>query len=159
MIHRKPKSKVIQRTNNKPSSVNPFDCSSSISKDMEDPGCPLILTTNFLLPPFWLTSFNLSASNFLQSSLSSFDKSGLRITLLKLSLSFNLLLLSRSMFLVSKLSNFINEGLGFEESWTFLPILNISRISFSIYFLFILSEALKWNSSFDFPTSSDKLLD
>ena len=72
------------------------------------PGCPLILTTLFLRPPFSLTSFNLSASSFLQSSLSSFDKSKLRITLLKLSLSFNLLLLSRTGLLVSKLSNIIN---------------------------------------------------
>ena len=96
------------------------------------PGCPLILTTHFLLPPFSLTSFNLSATSFLQSSLSSFGKSRLMITLLKLSLSFNLLLLSRTTFLVSKLSNFINEGLGFEDSSNFLPILNISTISFSI---------------------------
>ena len=108
----------------------------------KSPGCPLILTTLFLLPPFLLTSFNLSANNFLQSSLSYFDKSRLRITLLKLSLSFNLLLLSRTMFLVSKLSNFINNGLGFGDSSTFLPIQNISEISFSIFCLLLLSGAL-----------------
>ena len=111
------------------------------------PGCPLILTTHFLLPPFSLTSFNLSATSFLQSSLSSFDKSRLRITLLKLSLSFNLLLLSRTMFLVSKLSNFINKGLGLILSLRFfnlLTILNISKIPFSIFFLFLLSGALTW---------------
>ena len=107
------------------------------------PGCPLILTTHFLLPSFWLTSFNLSASNFLQSSLSSFDKSRLRITFLKLSLSFNLLLLSRTMFLVSKLSNFIIKSFGFEDSSTYLPIMNISRISFPVFFfLLLLSGAL-----------------
>ena len=55
---------------------------------------------------------------------------------MKLSLSFNLL------FLVTKLSNLIMKGLDFEESSTFLPILNISRILFSIFCLFLLSEAL-----------------
>ena len=112
------------------------------------PGCPLILTTHFLLPPFSLTSFNLSANDFLQSSLSSFDKSRLRITLLKLSLSFNLLL-----FLVSKLSNFINKGLGFKDSSTFLSILNISKISFSTVSSCYFFQEL-WHESFFFWLSN-----
>ena len=141
-IHHKSKSKVTQRTEKSSSvnSLNSFDCSSSVSNVMEGPCCPLILMTHFLLPPFSLTSFNLSATSFLQSSLSSFDKSRLRITLLKLSLSFNLLLLSRTMFLVSKLSNFINNGLGFEDSSTFLPILNIRVCHWSLDFLNIYNQ-------------------
>ena len=78
----------------------------------------------FLLPPLWLTF------NFL-----------LRITLLKLSLSFNLLLLSRTMLPVSKLSNFA-KGLDFEDSSTILPILNLFRSFERSRFLLIFQHLL-----------------
>ena len=66
----------------------------------------------------------------MQSSLSSLDKSWLRINFLKISLSFNLLLLSRTLFLVLWLSNFTS--LGFEAFSNFLSFLDISTISASV---------------------------
>ena len=153
MIHHKSKSKVTQRTK-KSNSVNLiqllFFCRRWYGRPQVDPWS--LWPNPCFLPSGWL--FDLSATRFLQSSLSSFAKSRLRITLLKLALSFNLLLLSKTMFLVSKLSNFINKGLGFEDSSTFLPPLNISKISFSIFLLITSLRCFYTSSfSFDFPAS------
>lgn len=101
---------------------NSFQFRSSVS--VENPRLTLILTTHLLLTPSRMTSFIWSSNNFLYSS-SSFVRFWLRITCLNCSLPFNLLHLSRMTFLVGKLSNFINNGLAFEDStffvnsWTF----------------------------------------
>ena len=80
-----------------------------------------------LLPPIWPTSTNLSASNFSQSSLSFLDRSRLRMTLLKISLSFNLLFLSRTESLAVKLhqNRYWFWSIFFYQFWIFQQSLSI----------------------------------